>query len=144
MPDDVEIIDERFKSFVLGNAPLEKLGEGFGWLEGPVWFADQQCLLVSDLPNDRVMRWTRSGGLSVFREPSGFENGHTRDRAGRLVSCSHHGRITRTEVDGRIETLVERFEGRHLKRSQRRRRQIRRNDLVQRSALRSQHRLRRR
>lgn len=113
MPD-FEIVDPRFKAFVLPNAPLRVLGEGFAWLEGPVWFADGQCLLVSDLPNDRVMRWTRSGGLSVFREPSGFENGHTRDRQGRLISCSHRGRLTRTEVDGAITLLAERFGGRRL------------------------------
>ncbi len=85
MPDDYEIIDDRFRRFVLSNAPLQKLGEGFGWLEGPVWFADHQCLLFSDIPNDRVLRWTASGGISVFREPSGFENGHTRD--GPAGSC---------------------------------------------------------
>jgi gluconolactonase len=114
MPDDFEVIDKRFKSFVLPNAPLEKLGEGFGWLEGPVWFADQQTLLVSDIPNNRVMRWTRSGGVSVFRDPSDFENGHYRDMQGRLVSCSHHGRITRTELDGRVGVLVDRYDGKRL------------------------------
>jgi gluconolactonase len=108
MPD-FEIIDPRFKRMVLPNAPLTMLGEGFAWLEGPVWFADQQCLLVSDLPSNRVMRWTASGGLSVFRDPSDFENGHARDRQGRLISCSHHGRITRTEIDGQVTVLVDRY-----------------------------------
>jgi gluconolactonase len=110
MPD-FEIIDPSFKRMVLPNAPLTMLGEGFAWLEGPVWFADQQCLLVSDLPSNRVMRWTASGGLSVFRDPSDFENGHTRDRQGRLISCSHHGRITRTEIDGTVTVLVDRYRG---------------------------------
>ena len=114
MTDHLEIIDKRFASMVLPNAPLTKLGEGFGWLEGPVWFADQRCLLVSDLPNDRVMRWTPSGGLSVFREPSGFENGHTRDRQGRLIACSHRGRVTRTELDGGVTVLADAFQGRPL------------------------------
>lgn len=112
---NIEIIDERFKSCVLPNAPLEKLGEGFRWLEGPVWFADLQCLLVSDIPNNRIMRWTESGGISVFREPSNYANGHTRDRQGRLIGCSHLGRcITRTELDGTITTLVDRYEGKRL------------------------------
>ena len=114
MPDPYEIVDPRFKRMVLPNAPLVKLGEGFAWLEGPVWFADQQCLLVSDLPSNRVLRWTASGGISVFRDPSDFENGHTRDREGRLVSCSHHGRITRTELDGRVTVLADRFGGEPL------------------------------
>jgi gluconolactonase len=114
MADDFEIIDKSFKHMVLPNAPLTKLGEGFAWLEGPVWFGDQQCLLVSDLPANRVMRWTASGGISVFREPSDFENGHARDTRGRLVSCSHHGRVTRTEVDGRITVLADRYAGKPL------------------------------
>ncbi len=83
------IEDERFQSLILRNAPLVKLADGFAWLEGPVWFADQDCLLFSDLPNDRIMRWTGDGGISVFRAPSGFANGHTRDIQGRLIGCSH-------------------------------------------------------
>jgi gluconolactonase len=110
-----ELTDPRFKAFVLPNAPLEKLAEGFRWLEGPVWFADHNCLLFSDVPNDRVLRWTESGGISVFRQPSAFENGHTRDREGRLISCSHRARcITRTELDGEITMLANHFEGKCL------------------------------
>ncbi len=113
--DGFEIVDARFKSFVLPNAPLLKLGEGFAWLEGPAWFADADCLLFSDLPNDRIMRWTESGGVSVFRQPSGFANGHTRDRQGRLVGCSHRHRcITRTELDGTVTVLADRYGGRRL------------------------------
>jgi gluconolactonase len=74
-----------------------------------------QCLLFSDIPNDRVMRWTASGGVSVFREPSGFANGHTRDREGRLVGCLHGGRaVVRTELDGTVTTLADRYRGRRL------------------------------
>jgi gluconolactonase len=113
--DGFEILDERFRSYVLPNAPLVKLAEGFAWLEGPVWFADQDCLLVSDLPNDRIMRWTPDGGISVFRKPSGFANGHTRDRQGRLIGCSHQQRcITRTELDGRVTMLADRYAGKRL------------------------------
>ena len=86
--DGFDILDPRFRAYVLPNAPLVTLGEGFAWLEGPVWFADHGCLLVSDLPIDRIMRWTDTGGVSVFRQPSGFANGHTRDLQGRLVGCS--------------------------------------------------------
>ncbi len=111
----ITIVEPRFNSFVLPNAPLEKLGEGFRWLEGPVWFADLQCLLVSDLPNDRIMRWTPSGGVSVFREPSQFANGHARDMQGRLIGCSHGDRcIKRTELDGSVTTLVDRYRGKRL------------------------------
>ncbi len=110
-----EIVDPRFASFVLANAALEPLVEGCRWLEGPVWFADQQVLLVSDLPNDRILRVTERGEMSVFRQPSGFANGHTRDREGRLIGCSHlHRCITRTELDGTNHPLVDRYAGKRL------------------------------
>lgn len=113
--NEFEVHDPEFRRLVLPNAPLVKLGEGFSWLEGPVWFADADVLLVSDLPENRIMRWVEGTGLSVFRKPSGFANGHTRDTAGRLLSCSHAGRcITRTELDGRVTVLASHFEGRRL------------------------------
>ncbi len=113
--DAFETLDPRFRAYVLPNAPLVKLGDGFAWLEGPVWFADQDCLLISDLPNDRILRWTESGGVSVFRAPSGFANGHTRDRQGRLVGCSHRHRcVTRTELDGSVTVLADRYRGKRL------------------------------
>jgi gluconolactonase len=112
--DGFEIRDARFASMVLPNARLEKLADGFRWLEGPVWFADHEMLLFSDIPNDRVMRWCEAG-VSVFRAPAGFENGHARDRQGRLISCSHQGRcVTRTELDGRVTVLADRFQGARL------------------------------
>lgn len=113
--DAFEFCDPRFKAFVLPNAPLEMLAEGFRWCEGPVWFGDRDELLFSDLPNNRVMRWSEAAGLSVFRAPSDFENGHARDREGRLISCSHRGRcITRTELDGRVTVLADRYRGKRL------------------------------
>ncbi|HEX4151137.1 MAG TPA: SMP-30/gluconolactonase/LRE family protein [Steroidobacteraceae bacterium] len=112
---DFDIIDPRFRRCVLPNAPLLKLGDGFGWLEGPAWFADHDCLIVSDIPNDRLMRWSESSGITVFRAPSGFTNGNTRDREGRLISCSHRHRcLFRTEWDGRVSVLAERYRGRRL------------------------------
>ena len=110
-----DIIDPSFRSFVLPNAALETLRTGFRWLEGPVWFADHDCLVFSDIPNDRVLRWSENGGVSVFRSPCGFENGHARDREGRLISCSHRDRcVTRTEWDGRITVLASHYQGRRL------------------------------
>jgi gluconolactonase len=100
---------------VLPNAPIEVLGEGFRWLEGPVWFADHACLYVSDIPNDRILRWVEDCGISVFRRPSGFANGHARDRQGRLVGCSHQNRcITRNELDGTLTVLASHFAGKRL------------------------------
>jgi gluconolactonase len=111
----IAIHDARFAGYVLPNAPLQTLADGFGWLEGPVWFADRDCLLVSDVPNDRILRWSESGGISVFRAPAGFANGHTRDRQGRLIGCSHRHRcITRTDLDGTITVLADRYQGKRL------------------------------
>jgi gluconolactonase len=112
---DFEIHDERFRSMVLSNAPLEMLSEGHGWLEGPVWFADHDCLYVSDIPNDCILRWSEQGGTSVFRRPAGFANGHARDMQGRLLGCSHQDRcVIRTELDGKITVLVNRHRGKRL------------------------------
>ncbi len=115
MLDWIVELDPRFKALALPNAPLLTLGQGYAWLEGPAWFADANQLLFSDLPNDRILRWTEDGGVSVFRQPSDFANGHARDRQGRLVGCSHRGRsITRTELDGSETVLAARFRGKRL------------------------------
>ena len=110
-----EIVEPGFRPLVLSNAELVTLGEGFAWVEGPVWFADSNRLLVSDLPNDRIPRWSEDSGLSVFRQPTGFANGHTRDRQGRLIGCSHQRRcVTRLELDGSETVLADRYDGRRL------------------------------
>lgn len=110
-----DMVDPAFASFVLANAALEPLIDGCRWLEGPVWFADHGLLLVSDIPNDRILRATERGEVSVFREPAGFANGHARDQQGRLIGCSHQHRcITRTGLDGAAETLVDRYRARRL------------------------------
>ena len=113
--DGFSISDPRFAHYILANAPLEKLGEGFRWIEGPVWMGDWNCLLFQDLPRDRTMRWSEAGGFEVFRAPSHYGNGQYRDRQGRLITCSHRLRaILRTEHDGSVTTLIDRFEGRRL------------------------------
>jgi gluconolactonase len=111
----IEIVDRRFKTYILPNAGLEEIAAGFRWTEGPVWMGDWDCLLFQDLPRNRTIRWSERDGLSVFRAPSDFANGQTRDRTGRLVACSHHGRcLYRTEYDGRLTTLVDRHGGKRL------------------------------
>jgi len=93
------------------------LGSGYRWVEGPVWFGDARCLIFSDIPNNRLMRYDDTNGqISVYRQPSNFANGNTRDRQGRLVTCEHSAtrRITRTEYDGSITVLADRFEGKRF------------------------------
>lgn len=110
-----EIIDARFRDLIIGSAQLERLYTGCRWAEGPVWFRDGDYLLWSDIPNHRMMRYLPDGSVSVFRADSNFSNGNTRDRQGRLVSCEHgKRRVTRTEYDGTITVLADRFEGKPL------------------------------
>ncbi|TPP03937.1 SMP-30/gluconolactonase/LRE family protein [Rhizobium glycinendophyticum] len=110
-----EIHDPRFRDLVVSSASLEELYSGCRWAEGPVWFDDAGHLLFSDIPNQRILRWVEGGGVSVFRSPSNFANGHTRDREGRLVSCEHgERRVTRTEIDGTITVLADSYNGKRL------------------------------
>ena len=113
---DFEYIDyARFRPNVVGNARVECLHTGMRWPEGPVYFADGDYLLWSDIPNDRILRWVEGAGVSVYRAPSNNANGNTRDRQGRLVTCESGGRrVTRTEYDGSITVLAERYQGRRL------------------------------
>ncbi|MBI1418077.1 MAG: SMP-30/gluconolactonase/LRE family protein [Limimaricola sp.] len=110
-----EVIDPAFSRFIIGNAPVIQLATGFSWVEGPVWFGDAGCLLFSDIPSNRILRWTPGSGITTYRAPSNYANGHTRDREGRLVSCEHGTRrVTRTEHDGTITVIADRFEGKRL------------------------------
>jgi gluconolactonase len=106
----IEILDERFAKYRLFNAGIEKLAEG------PVWFGDGRYLLVSDIPNDRIMRWDEpTGAFSVYRQGSRNGNGNFRDLRGRLVTCEHEGRrVTRTEHDGAITVLADSYGGKRL------------------------------
>ncbi|AWK88767.1 SMP-30/gluconolactonase/LRE family protein [Azospirillum thermophilum] len=113
--DHLEYHDRRFYDLTVPIAPLETLFTGCRWAEGPVWFADGGYLVWSDIPNNRLLRWVPDLGVGVFRANSNYANGNTRDREGRLVSCEHGGRrVTRTEHDGRITVLADRFEGKRL------------------------------
>ncbi len=110
-------------------------GRGLRWLEGPVWFADQDCLLVSDLPNDRILRWSEAGGSRVFRAAFRLRQRPRPRPQGRLIGCSHrHRRITRTELDGHDHGAGQPLRRQAAECAQRRRLQIGRHDLVQRSA----------
>jgi gluconolactonase len=112
----IEVLDASFARYRLASAAVERLATGFRWCEGPVWFGDGRYLLWSDIPNDRIMRWDEeTGAVNIFRKPSNYANGNTRDRQGRLVTCEHGGRrVTRTEYDGAITVLADRFEGKRL------------------------------
>jgi gluconolactonase len=111
-----EILNPAFEKYRLDAAAVERLFTGARWSEGPVWIGDGRYLLWSDVPNDRVLRWHETtGSVDVFRSPSGFANGQTRDRQGRILFCEHLGRrVMRIEHDGALTVLADRFDGRRL------------------------------
>jgi len=116
-PDpSAQILDPSFAKYRLPLAGVERLASGMRWSEGPVYFGDGRYVLWSDIPNNRIMRWDEeSGAVSVFRKPSNNANGNTRDRQGRLVTCEHDARrVTRTEYDGAITVICDRYDGKKL------------------------------
>lgn len=112
----IETLDPRFERYRIFSAAVERLYTGCRWSEGPVWFGDGRYLLWSDIPNNRILRWDEeTGRVGVYRRPADFANGNTRDRRGRLVTCEHGGRrVTRTEHDGTVTVLMDRWQGRRL------------------------------
>ena len=114
---DFEILDERFRLCVKRSASLDHLWDLGRWTEGPAYFPALRSLVWSDIPNDRLMRWDETTGqVGVFRSEQGrYTNGNTVDRQGRLISCEHGARrVTRTEHDGSVTVLADRFEGKRF------------------------------
>ena len=104
-----------FRSLLVPGEELRRLGQGFGFLEGPIWCPAVGGLVFSDIPNDRLHLWTPEQGISVFREPSGNANGNTLDPQGRLLTCEHRNRrVSRREADGSMTALADRYQGRRL------------------------------
>jgi gluconolactonase len=113
----VEILDPSFAKYRLYSSTVEQVASGMRWAEGPAYFPDEGYLLLSDIPNNRIMKYSeKDGSFTVFRSPANYANGNTRDRQGRLVSCEHSvtRRITRTEKNGTVTVLADSFEGKRL------------------------------
>jgi gluconolactonase len=112
----VRALRPEFDKYRLPLASVEWLATDCRWSEGPVYFGDARCVLWSDIPNDRILRWDEeTGAVTTYRKPSNNANGNTRDRQGRLVTCEHRGRrVVRTECDGAITVLMDRHEGKRL------------------------------
>jgi gluconolactonase len=113
----IEVFDARFKSVVAGAGSLARLCTGATWSEGPVWMHEDQSVLWSDIPNNRMLRWDASDGLTVWRNEVEFTNGHTRESDGSLLHCSHGQRaIVRTRFGPGLsapqdEIVVDRYQG---------------------------------
>jgi len=106
---------------VSADQEIEELGSGYGGdqgpAEGPVWWKDGGYLLLSDIHNNRRMKWAPGEGVTLFKEPTDRANGLTRDQQGRLVAAEHDSRrVTRTEHDGSTTVIANSFKGRQLNR----------------------------
>jgi gluconolactonase len=114
----IEVLDPSFLKYRIFSAGVEMLATGFRWVEGPVWVPKMKSLLFSDIPNNRIMRWDEATSkTTVFRENANYANGNTVDLEGRLITCEHSGdgrRITRTEHNGKITILADRYEGKRF------------------------------
>lgn len=112
----IKILDPSFTPYRIVQSKVERIASGMRWAEGPVWFGDGRFLLWSDIPNNRIMKWEeQTGEVSVFRQPANYANGNTRDRQGRLLTCEHLGRrVVRTEYDGSLTVLADKFDGKPL------------------------------
>jgi gluconolactonase len=110
-----EIRNERFRS-VVGDAPqIERLATGFLFTEGPLWHAQDEYLLFSDMPGDHLRKWSRQGGVTSFRKPCAQSNGLAWDRQGRLIVCEHAtSRLTRTKLDGSSTVFASHYDGKEL------------------------------
>ncbi len=119
--------DPRFEALVPKGAKLEKIAEGFSWVEGPVWDKKERALLFSDIPANTVYQWKEGRGTKPFLNRSGYSgsvpfagkepgsNGLTIDMHGRLVLCRHGDRqIARLERDGTLTVLADRYNGRRI------------------------------
>lgn len=113
---NMEVRDNAIHKLIPEDAGIEHLASGLGFTEGPVWRGDR--LLFSDIPRNRIAAWRmlpEGPELTTFRTPSGNSNGLTLDRSGRLIACEHSARrVTRTETDGTITVLADRYQGKRL------------------------------
>jgi gluconolactonase len=113
--EGIVIEDPSMEGLLVPKSKLERLWTGSKWTEGPVYFREDDSLVWSDVPNNRMFKWTKKEGTRIFRSPSQFANGNYRDLQGRLVTCEHLGRrISRTEPDGNVITLVSHLDGKRL------------------------------
>lgn len=116
----IEVLDPRFAPVAQGAGALVQLCTGAVWSEGPVWMQEDDSVLWSDIPNNRMLRWSEADGMAVWRDQAEFTNGHTREADGSLLHCSHGLRaIVRTRFDAdlsnpRDEIVVDRYQGKRL------------------------------
>ena len=111
----IQVRDPRLRDVIDENAALEQLAGDFRFTEGPIWHPLEKHLTFSDIPGNRLHRWSEAGGVSVLREPSNMANGNTYDAQGRMLTCEHAtSRVTRTEPGGSVVVLASHYQGKEL------------------------------
>jgi sugar lactone lactonase YvrE len=105
----------KFYEIAQQRTKLEKIATGFIFTEGPVWDAARGCLIFSDIPANKMRKWTPDKGIELVRYPSGKSNGLTLDKQGRLIACEHaNRRVSREESDGTIISIASKYDGKRL------------------------------
>jgi gluconolactonase len=105
----------KFDNIVPKGSKLEKIATGFMFTEGPIWNAAKKTLYFSDIPANKMWKWTEANGAELFRDPSGKSNGLTLDKQGRLLACEHgNRRVSRTESDGKVVAIADKYNGKKL------------------------------
>ncbi|MEW6143426.1 MAG: SMP-30/gluconolactonase/LRE family protein [Thermodesulfobacteriota bacterium] len=123
----IQRLDPRINAIIPKDATLEKIADGFAWVEGPVWNKEGGFLLFSDIPNNAVFKWEDGKGVSLFLKPSGYtgkepfngkepgSNGLAMDGAGMLLLAEHGDRrITKLQEDGTKTVVIDKYEGKRL------------------------------
>jgi gluconolactonase len=122
----IERLDPALDALLSVDTPIDKLGEGYKWSEGPVWDKNAGILLFCDIPNNVIHAWDPKSGMREFMKPSGYtgvadygaepgSNGLAIDSQGRLFLCEHGDRrISVLTKGGGKMTVADRFEGKRL------------------------------
>jgi sugar lactone lactonase YvrE len=99
---------------IIPDVEARKILGGFEFTEGPLWLPEGY-LIFSDIPASTIYKWNPGEKEAIiFRKPSGHSNGLTIDKQSRILACEHDRRVSRTEADGTLTTLAERFNGKRL------------------------------
>lgn len=110
----LDVRDERMYDLVDRQAERVTISSEFQFTEGPIWHPDEKHLTFSDIPANRIYRWSEQDGVSIYRDPSHKANGNTFDRQGRILTCEHaSSRVTRDDGTG-IEVIASRYDGKEL------------------------------
>ena len=111
----VEIHDDRFTSIINQTVSFNVVGSNFDFTEGPIWNHIENHLIFSDMPGNKMRKWTAENGVEIFRDPSDMANGNAYDNQGRLVTCEHAtSRVTRTEKNETITILASKYNNKEL------------------------------